>query len=56
MKIIYKSGGDWETDGVKYTAKNINQDQLAEHLKAGWVLDIKAIQKPKAIRKTKKGA
>lgn len=35
--FVYKHGGDWEKDGIKYTIDYINPLFLNEYLLNGWV-------------------
>ena len=35
--FVYKQGGDWEKDGIKYTIDYINPVFLNEYLFDGWV-------------------
>lgn len=35
--FVYKQGGDWEKDGIKYTIDYINPSFLNEYLFDGWV-------------------
>ena len=38
MINVFKNGGAWKTvEGLEYTAKNIEQKDLKEHLANGWV-------------------
>ena len=37
MIHIYKAGGDWEKDGIKYTVKIVSFYDLDEYLYDGWV-------------------
>lgn len=45
MIHVYKLGGDWEKDGIKYTISCINESLLSNHLKDGWVTSFEELTK-----------
>ncbi|NKB39473.1 MAG: hypothetical protein GKR86_00175 [Ilumatobacter sp.] len=47
MIHVFKAGGDWVVDNLKYHVIAINESQLPEYLADGWATDIKKVMNPK---------
>lgn len=51
MIHIYKSGGDWNRDGIDYTVKVVSFHDLEDFLDDGWVRSFEELPKSKPRKK-----
>ena len=54
MIHVYKEGGDWARDGVKFDVKVVTYKQLPRYLKEGYTKNLDEVLNKKKVEKQKK--